>query len=115
MKYIYALVSGELILYVGQTTRLKTREKMHRSIRYNNCGSKYIPDYIDWKLIKLEEVADDIVNIRERYYYDTLKPLYNRNRPNNDLVDMEKKVAEYIKSIELNLAIKSKLSESQRF
>ena len=112
--YIYALVSGELILYVGQTTHLTLREEMHRSIRYNNCGSREIPDYIDWEMIKLEKVSDDIVNIRERYYYDTLKPLYNKNKPNNNLVDMTKKVEKYIKSIEENLTRKAKLRESQK-
>ena len=101
--YIYALVSGQLILYVGKSKYIKLREKLHRSKRYNNCGSREIPDYIDWEMIKLEKVTENIANIRERYYYDTLNPLYNKNKPSDKPVDMTQKIANYIKLIESGL------------
>ena len=109
--YIYALVSGELILYVGKSKYLKLREKFHRSKRYNDCGSREIPDYIDWKMIKLEKVTEDIANIRERYYYDTLNPLYNKNKPSDKPVDITQKIANYIKLIEDGLKRKSMRSD----
>ncbi len=36
--YIYALVWGQLILYVGKSKNLKLREKFHRSKRNNDSG-----------------------------------------------------------------------------
>jgi hypothetical protein len=112
--YIYALVSGELILYVGKSKHLKLREEYHRSKRYNDCGSRDIPDCIDWEMKKLEKVTEDIANIRERYYYDTLKPLYNINKPSNKPVDMTQKIANYIKLIENKMEKKSELQESKK-
>ena len=81
MVKIYALVSGQLILYVGKTTRLLTKREYGHRCKNNDTGSKYIPEYIDWTIKLLEEVPDDQGIIKEQYYYDTLKPLYNRCRP----------------------------------
>jgi predicted GIY-YIG superfamily endonuclease len=81
MTHIYALVSGQLILYVGSTNRLKKREHWHRHSKYNYTTSRYIPDYIDWTMKLLETVPDEQRTIKEQLYYDTLKPLYNRYRP----------------------------------
>ena len=81
MTMIYALVWGQLVLYVGQTIQtLRKREREHRS-KGNRASSKYIPDDIDWEIKLLEECEDDIATMREQYYYDTLKPFYNNNRP----------------------------------
>jgi len=81
MTKIYALVSGQLILYVGKTNiKLKKRESNHRA-KSNDCYSKYIPDYTDWVIILLEECFDENAIEREQYYYDTLNPLYNHRRP----------------------------------
>ena len=94
MTFIYALVSGELILYVGQTNRsLTTRAYSHRS-KSNRTGSKYIPDYIDWMIKLLEECDSSVRYIREQFYYDNLKPLYNIVRPFNGLTQNER-VKEY--------------------
>lgn len=72
---------GRLVLYVGKTTQtLRKRESKHRSIG-NRSHSKYIPDDIDWEMVLLEECEDNIAISREQYYYDTLKPFYNNNRP----------------------------------
>ena len=81
MTHIYALVSGQLILYVGQTVRtLKVREQQHK-YKSNNTNSRYIPEYIDWTIKLLETVPNDQALLKEQHYYDTLKPLYNRCRP----------------------------------
>ena len=82
MTHIYALVSGQLVLYVGKTKlSLKRRESCHRCKKSNRCSSKYIPEYIDWTMKLLETVADDKAIEKEQHYYDTLKPLYNYQRP----------------------------------
>jgi hypothetical protein len=81
MTRIYALVWGQLVLYVGQTRQtLKQRERRHRN-KGNKACSKYIPKDIEWEIKLLEECEDDIATRREQYYYDTLKPFYNRCRP----------------------------------
>ena len=83
MVKIYALVSGQLVLYVGRTIRpLKIREQRHRCPT-NDTHSKYIPDYIDWTIKLLEEVPDDQGTVKEQYWYDTLKPFYNCYNPCN--------------------------------
>ena len=79
MVLIYAIVSGKLILYVGKTKNLSRREGQHRC-KSNDCSSKDIPEYIDWTITLLETVPDDQAIMKEQYYFDTLKPLYNSNR-----------------------------------
>jgi hypothetical protein len=91
MTKIYALMCGQLVLYVGQTIHtLKQRERKHRS-KGNNCCSKYIPKDIDWETVLLEECEDDIAITREQHYYDTLKPFYNRCRPGQTKKESQKK------------------------
>lgn len=80
---IYALVSGDSILYIGKTNNLKRRERFHRSKYLNSTGSKNIPGDLIWTMKLLETVSDDMGYIRERYYYDTLKPIYNIYKPGN--------------------------------
>jgi hypothetical protein len=78
---IYALVWGELVLYVGKTnTSLKQRAASHRTPS-NIAHSKYIPDYMDWEIVLVDEVPDEEGTKWEKYYYDELMPLYNRCRP----------------------------------
>jgi len=90
---IYALMSRQLVLYVGKTKQtLKDREGRHRG-RWNEAHSKYIPDWIDWEIKLLEEVPDDQATTKEQHYYDTLKPLYNRNRPGQTAKDREQSEA----------------------
>ena len=52
------------------------------------------------RLYRVGKVAEEIWNIRERYYYDTLNPLYNKNKASDKAVDMTQKIANYIKLIE---------------
>lgn len=87
---IYALVCDNLILYVGRTsTSLKDREICHRCPS-NTAYSKYIPDYMDWEIILLDEVPDDETAYWERYYYDELMPLYNINIPGRTISEWHK-------------------------
>jgi len=72
-------MAGQLVLYVGKTKDKKRRECEHRNKR-SHC-SQQIPDYTDWILKVLEETTDALGTEREQYYYDTLNPLYNHNRP----------------------------------
>ena len=44
------------------------------------------------RLYRLEKVAEEIWNIRERYYYDTLNPLYNKNKARYKAVYMRQKI-----------------------
>jgi hypothetical protein len=91
MTRIYALMWGQLVLYVGQTRNtLKQRQTEHRS-KGNRCYSKYIPDDIDWEIKLLEECEDDIAIMREQYYYDTLKPFYNKKRPGQTQKESQRK------------------------
>ena len=78
---IYALMSGQLVLYVGKTkTTLRDREINHRS-KSNTSYSKYIPEYTDWVMTLLEECTEECGTERELYYYNILKPLYNHRMP----------------------------------
>ena len=79
MIYIYALVSDDLVLYVGKTKRLKRREREHRN-GSSRC-SQYIQEYPDWIMKVLEETTGALGTEREQYFYDTLDPLYNTQRP----------------------------------
>ena len=84
---IYALVSGQLVLYVGKTTmELKQREASHRTPS-NTASSKNIPNHIDWKIILLDEVEEDESVMWEQLYYDELMPLYNTYRPGQTLIE----------------------------
>ena len=90
MIKIYALVCEGLILYVGRTTlSLKDRAKAHRC-RSNYTTSKYIPEWMGWEIRLLEEVPDNQAITKEQHYYDTLKPLYNYQRPGNTAEELSK-------------------------
>ena len=79
--FIYGLYSGQLVLYIGKTiVSLKARATNHRST-CNKTSSRYIPPYIDWEIRLIEECQDAQGTLREQYWYDTLKPLYNICRP----------------------------------
>ena len=86
---IYALCSGQLILYVGQTrVSLKIRERKHRC-KNNETSSRHIP-YDDWAMELLEVCPNstkDYATSRERYYYELLKPFYNEFVPGRSLAE----------------------------
>ena len=86
---MYALVSGQLILYVGQTGNMANRERQHRQ-KQPTCTSKHIPDYIEWDMKLLEKCEDALAVSRERHFYDTLKPLYNKCVPGRSSSELER-------------------------
>lgn len=76
---------GALVLYVGKTIRpLNKRAIEHRCLKKNGTSSRYIPDYMEWEIKLLEECPDDQGTTREQFWYDTLMPLYNYQRPGQD-------------------------------
>ena len=78
---IYALMDGITCLYVGKTKNsLSLRANNHKH-KKSKCYTKYIPDDIQWTIELIEECDNSIVRLREQYWYDTLEPLYNKNRP----------------------------------
>ena len=80
MVLIYALVSGEEVLYVGQTIQtLKRRASEHRSAG-NQTGSRNIPPDVQWE-IKLLEECEENATVRERHYVETFNPPYNKIIP----------------------------------
>ena len=81
MVRIYALMEGDLVLYVGKTTMsLKDREACHRCPT-NTASSRYIPKDSEWEIVLVDEVPDEEVTKWERHYYETLDPLYNERVP----------------------------------
>ena len=78
--HIYALISGQLVLYIGKTNNVERRKREHRN-KKTGTGSDEIPKYIDWDMIILETCDDASKKYKEQYWYDTLKPLYNIIRP----------------------------------
>lgn len=74
-------MSEQLVLYIGKTTDLNKRRREHRC-KKNKTGSAKIPSYIDWDIKELETCTESDAPGRERYYYETLKPLYNERCPN---------------------------------
>ena len=81
MYYLYALKCEELVLYVGQTTDLGKRFADHIR-RDSKCGSADIPKNMDFYIEVLKYVnTKKEATHNEQFYYDTLKPLYNKYRP----------------------------------
>ena len=78
-------MDGITCLYVGKTIDMKKREYTHRLKHSSNSNSKYIPDNIQWTMELIEECDNSIGHLREQYWYDTLQPLYNYQRPGNTL------------------------------
>ena len=81
---VYALMWGDLVLYVGSTILTLHERKMHHTQRSNKVGSKKIPSYMDWEIVELEIVdsADRrVLRYREHYHYNKLHPLYNIYKP----------------------------------
>jgi predicted GIY-YIG superfamily endonuclease len=95
MYYIYALKCEELVLYVGQTIDMRRRFNAHKRQTNPDCGSRDIPDDMDFYM-DLLEVVDTIEEARqqEQFYYDTLKPFYNTVRPGQTKKECNRKYYE---------------------
>ena len=89
MIKIYALMEDQLVLYVGKTTTdLKERERSHRS-KSNATQSRYIPKHCKWEIVEIGEYPDDEGTLWEQFWYDTLDPLYNIQRPGQTTAEYE--------------------------
>jgi hypothetical protein len=60
---------------------LEKREWQHRHVSGNSSGSRNIPSECEWVMKLLEECNADNRYMKEQYWFDTLKPLYNERRP----------------------------------
>ena len=85
---------GELVLYVGKTRQLLKHRALDHRTRNNIAHSKHIPGYMDWDIKLLEECPDGQGAIREQYWYDTLAPFYNYQRPGQTHAEYDKKYYE---------------------
>ena len=69
---IYLLTNQDGYGYIGRTTNLKQRLRVHKS--NNKCFSKFLGANIE--CIILEECDEDCLDDYERYYYDMYKEIY---------------------------------------
>jgi hypothetical protein len=69
---IYLLTNPDGYGYIGKTTNLQQRLRVHKS--NNKCFSKLLGD--DKECIILEECDEDCLDDYERYYYDIYKEIY---------------------------------------
>jgi hypothetical protein len=105
MVKIYALMSGEEVLYVGKTVQtLRERARGHRKPD-NKCCSKNIPQHVQWEIQLIEECEDEDAAVRERHYIETLIPPYNTQIPGRKRAEYYK---EYMKSEEHKEAARAK-------
>ena len=74
---IYAIMSDQLVLYVGKTTMtLRKRSFQHRAPN-NKAGTRHIPKDQPWTMVELEICNSETVHEREGFWINKLKPLYN--------------------------------------
>ena len=86
---IYLLYNDKGFGYIGKTTHLHTRLKLHRH-KNNECGSKKLGEF---KFIVLESnIESDYLSAYEQYWYDIYNEMYsgklvNLIRPNGESMD----------------------------
>lgn len=78
---IYALVSEDIVWYVGQTSQTLRQRKFGHTCKTNRTSSKNIPVGVKWDIILLEETDDNISTDTERFYIDFLNPVCNLKIP----------------------------------
>ena len=87
---IYLLYNDEGFGYIGKTTHLHARLKLHRHIN-NECGSKKLGK--DFKYMILEDnIEEELLGLKEQYWYDLYNEickgkLVNKMRPNGRDMD----------------------------
>lgn len=74
-------MSGQLVLYVGQTRKTLARRASNHRAPTNTCGSKNIPRYIEWNIKLLEECEETHASDWERFYIEMYMPPYNQIIP----------------------------------
>jgi hypothetical protein len=79
--FIYALETDGLIWYVGRTKNIISRKSNHKTRRHKGIGADLIPIEYDFQFKILEECENDIGRMRERHWYDLLKPFNNKCVP----------------------------------
>ncbi len=86
---IYLLYNNKGFGYIGKTTHLHARLKLHRH-KNNECGSKKLGEF---KFIVLESnIESDYLSAYEQYWYDIYNEMYggklvNCYRPNGENMD----------------------------
>jgi hypothetical protein len=111
--------------YNGSCVSLKDRKKTHKShslnpncIQYNFKVYRFIREnggWYNWIFIQLEEFpckSKQELVLRERYWFDLLKPTLNSYSPTLDVKKMKKTKAEY--SIEYNKKNKVEISTKNK-
>jgi len=82
MSFIYCLHSQGFVWYIGRTKNPEKRLREHRSKASNKgCGANLIPPIYDWEMKVLEECSPENQKQRERYWFDSLNPLLNKQVP----------------------------------
>ena len=77
LSRIYAIMSDQLVLYIGKTTMtLRKRSFQHRAPN-NKAGTRHIPKDQPWTMTELEVCDQSNIRARESYWINKLKPLYN--------------------------------------
>ena len=95
MARIYALETDGLIWYVGSTAQSAgQRMREHRCRKDTLAGSYDIPLEYEWQLVVLEECSKDDRYTREAYWYEKLKPLYNKRHPPSSRKEVQQRYVE---------------------
>ena len=84
---VYCLETAGFIWYVGVTRRPKERERHHRERQDKGMGADLIPEGYDWSFKVLETCDDNQRSIRERYWYNRLNPILNKQVPNDKTLE----------------------------
>ena len=95
MKYIYKIYDATTCYYVGQTKDMEDRLDQHK--KRKGYGAGLIPEGIEWKMDIIEEVEDNLAFERENYWFDKLKPKYNKCRPRQSAKEYRNNNKEKIK------------------
>ena len=81
MVSIYALETDGLIWYIGSTTVVNNRKIAHKNRVDKGVSADLIPIEYEFEFKILEECDSENRLVRERYWYELLKPLNNKEVP----------------------------------
>ena len=102
MNCIYSYSHNDRILYVGRTIDLKRRHKEHKRLTDYSTYFDILAQQLGWNNIELRILEENIdyhlLNTRERYYFNLLRPTSYERRPKlteeDMLLDKQKKLWE---------------------
>lgn len=112
MVSIYALETDGLVWYVGSTVNVAKRRTQHKTRVFKNIGSDLIPIDYEFEFKILETCESENRYIRERYWYELLKPLVNIEVPGRSVKEYQQNHKEKIKEYKQNY--KERYNELQR-